>query len=210
MLEKQSYILRDEVIKLLDLYFLEENFIRKKNSQSWKKKINQEISYSIGLNFGIYKDSISIIPNISVRHNSLEELLLKTGVISKKDTTRTTIGCLTTSLLNKSYDYINTNNAINIAQEIFDDIQKVQESFINLSNKQWIIKKFESSTSKDWLDSISMRARLIPLLYLVDNKIEEAIQTAKELTIELGEKDQMIPNIKQFNIELEKLIKNYK
>lgn len=210
MAQKQSHVLRDEIIKLLDIYFLDENFIRKKNSQSWKKKINQEISYSIGLNFGIHKDSISIIPNISVRHNTLEELLLKMNVITKKDANRTTIGYLTTSLLNKSYVYINISNAINIAQEIFDDIQKVQEYFIPLSDKHWVIKKLESSNSKDWLSSISMRARLIPLLYLVDNKIQEAIQTAKELTIELGEKDQMIPNIKQFNIELEKLIKHYK
>jgi hypothetical protein len=194
---------RQEILSEMDLLLSDHGFKRKNRSFDWHKTLNEEITQLINMGIGLYPhdQAISINPNVSVRHESIEKALVEAGIVDASYLgKRATIGQGINNITRKTYWITADDTVVELTRAVYGDILKYGfPSLEKLSEIAQVIKLFSSSNVQDWADcSASERARLLPLALAVNGKIVEALALLPALAKELGGKDRMIPNYQHF------------
>lgn len=194
---RQTTKTREEILLGLEPYFQRLAYKRNKDALEWRKKASQDITRSVHFNFGLYGDEeISIIPSLTVWHKDIQKLK------------NAPVGFTLTHLAHKNYRYVLPVTIETIIKELTYDISKFGlPIFENLENLDWVLNSLSSNNVVDWcVASRSDRARLIPLILYIKGDYRKAVRELKRLKKELGNKDQIIPDINHFEKWFLKLI----
>lgn len=194
---------RDSVMVALDGLMFNFGFRRNKRSQSWKRKISSTQSIGTHLNFGMREaaGAMSIIPSVWLRDERLVKLEVECGILDTKNASKNAqFGRTTKSQGGRNFDCLVTENPKEIAESIFTNFESFGIPYLNrLTDNEFIINQLKSDKVDEWpVDSRSIRARLLPLVLVVQGRTDEACSAIDGLEKDIAGKDQLIPDYRDF------------
>ena len=202
---------REQILLGLESYFVPLGFIRKKNDPVWRKQQKPEISRKVHFNFALYEKEgeVSIIPSIEVRHEQVERLKVSLGILAKPSDDSASFGVPLTQLTDKPpYSFAITDKLENVVRQLSQDLsEKGMPFFEKLEDLDWVLENLSSEDPKKWcVPSLSLRARFIPMIWWIKGNRAKTLDELRRLKSALGNKDQIIPKMAQFEERFLQLI----
>ena len=154
-----------------------------------------------------------MLPTIEVRYDPIEKLKVASGILARASNDTASVGVPLTRLAGKaSYGCTVDVGAEAIVRELTRDVsEKGLPLFEKLEDLDWVLENLSSEDPAEWcVPSVSLRARLLPLMWYLKGNADKALDELRRLKDALSSRDQMIPKIEHFETWFVRLIQEKK
>jgi hypothetical protein len=178
--------IKKNYLAALDPVLEQHHFIRRRNLQQWRYRIDDLNELWVHINFG----KAIVNASVGVRYLDLESMLPRdfhpmSGTMAMLQT-----------LVPPADIYLIDEGSGRVGRDL---IEFGIPFLAKLSNREFVIERLKSQKPSDWpTPSYSERIRLLPLLLASEGRIAEATEFLKVFLAESPSRDQTVPGYERF------------
>ena len=194
---------RGALLEALDPLMESVGFGRRKNCFAWTRRISNDLTDSVHLNFGLYPVAgrISVLPTLGVRFASIETALIAAGVVPKEQSRdRSTVGFAMRPPTASAYEFTAADAPVVAAETLWSDLKSGPLARLEtLRTLDRVVDSLSSPEPEQWgILSRSVRARVLPLALRAAGREVDALTTLAQLEGEMRDVDQLVPSFDDF------------